>query len=66
MWGGESRYFGEKFVARLLKCSECGKYSLEVKCACGGETRQSHPPKYSPEDKYARYRRSEKYGSGPA
>ena len=33
-----------------------------VDAKCGGETRAAHPPKYSPVDKYASYRRKEKYG----
>jgi len=32
---------------------ECGK--------CGEKTRLAHPPKYSPEDKFAQYRRKAKY-----
>ncbi len=49
----------------LKKCVECGRYTLGEKCGdakCGGETRAAHPPKYSPLDKYASYRRKEKYG----
>ncbi len=32
------------------------------KTKCDSEALAAHPPKYSPEDKYARYRRKEKYG----
>ena len=52
----------------LRKCVKCGLYTMNdanVKCTnakCGGETRAAHPPKYSPVDKYASYRRKEKYG----
>jgi H/ACA ribonucleoprotein complex subunit 3 len=44
----------------LQKCKECNKYSLqnpESKCKyCGGELINPHPPKFSPIDKYAKYR----------
>jgi rRNA maturation protein Nop10 len=30
---------------------------------CGKATETAHPPKYSPEDKYAKYRRMEKFGN---
>jgi len=31
---------------------------------CGEKTRIAHPPKFSPEDKYAKYRRRAKFGEG--
>ncbi|MGV9171901.1 MAG: nucleolar RNA-binding Nop10p family protein [Promethearchaeia archaeon] len=44
----------------LKKCKECGKYALtnpESKCKeCGGQLVNTHPPKFSMTDKYARYR----------
>jgi H/ACA ribonucleoprotein complex subunit 3 len=41
----------------ILKCSACGKYTMEEKCpACGEPTVTVHPARYSPDDKYARYR----------
>jgi H/ACA ribonucleoprotein complex subunit 3 len=44
----------------LKKCVECGKYTLsKEKCPyCGGRTQQAHPAKFSPDDKYAKYRRA--------
>ncbi len=33
---------------------------MKEKCACGGEAFPAKPPKYSPEDKYAKYRRQVK------
>jgi H/ACA ribonucleoprotein complex subunit 3 len=43
--------------ALVLKCSSCGKYTISEKCPyCGGKTVTVHPAKYSPDDKYARYR----------
>jgi len=46
-------------VAWLLrKCEKCRKYTLKRdKCPyCGGPLRVPHPPKFSPEDKYLKYR----------
>ena len=45
----------------LHKCSSCAKYSLSAKCSCGEEALSAHPPKFSFEDKYALYRRKEKF-----
>jgi len=46
-------------VAWLLrKCEKCRRYTLKRdKCPyCGGPVRVPHPPKFSPEDKYLKYR----------
>lgn len=41
----------------LFKCVECSRYTMEAKCPrCGGATEIAAPAKYSPDDKYARYR----------
>lgn len=43
---------------KIRKCSECGQYTLLPECPkCKGDTRNPHPPKYSPEDRYGKYRR---------
>jgi H/ACA ribonucleoprotein complex subunit 3 len=43
---------------RLHRCTVCGRYTLKEACSeCRGKTRIPRPPKYSPEDKYGRYRR---------
>ncbi len=43
---------------RLKKCPECGEYTLMEKCKrCGSDTVNPHPPKFSPEDHYGKYRR---------
>ncbi|HHN81432.1 MAG TPA: RNA-protein complex protein Nop10 [Methanomicrobia archaeon] len=43
---------------KLRKCIECGRYTLHDPCPrCGAKTQFARPPKYSPKDKYARYRR---------
>jgi len=43
----------------LRKCIKCGRYTLKKdKCPyCGGNVRIPHPAKFSPDDKYAKYRR---------
>ncbi len=41
----------------LFRCPKCSKYTMEGKCsACGEATALAAPAKYSPDDKYARYR----------
>lgn len=42
----------------LRKCENCRKYTLNTeKCPyCGGRVRIPHPPKFSPDDKYLKYR----------
>ncbi|MFH1722519.1 MAG: RNA-protein complex protein Nop10 [Candidatus Altiarchaeota archaeon] len=42
---------------RLLKCSKCGQYTLNKVCSCGEKTRPPKPPRYSPQDRYGKYRR---------
>ena len=46
----------------LRKCSKCFHYTLKEKCPkCGEETNSVHPAKFSPDDKYMRYRLAERY-----
>jgi H/ACA ribonucleoprotein complex subunit 3 len=42
----------------LRKCVKCGKYTLKTDgCPyCGGNVRVPHPAKFSPDDKYLKYR----------
>jgi len=49
-----------KAMKHILKCEKCGKYTLKEKCECGGKSFIARPPKYSPEDKYGKYRRQVK------
>lgn len=43
---------------RMLKCRECAKYTLRTKCpSCKGEALPVKPPKYSPPDRWGKYRR---------
>jgi H/ACA ribonucleoprotein complex subunit 3 len=47
-------------MAEILKCERCKSYGLSEICSCAGKRIPVHPPKYSPEDKYAAYRRKYK------
>jgi len=41
----------------MLKCVQCGRYTLAERCpSCGGKASTAHPARYSPDDRYARYR----------
>ena len=45
----------------ILKCPDCGIYTLKDKCPkCGASPVPPIPAKYSPEDQYGRYRRETK------
>jgi len=42
----------------MRRCGRDGAYTLAQRCpACGGPTASAHPPRFSPEDRYGRYRR---------
>ena len=43
-------------MKQMRKCKVCGGYTLEGR-HCGAETASPHPPKFSIDDKYAKYRR---------
>lgn len=46
----------------MRRCRACNTYTLETQCPrCGDETVTPHPPKFSPDDRYARYRIPERY-----
>lgn len=50
----------------MFRCVECGKYTLSEKCpSCGGGTVTVHPARYSPDDRYARYRSPLAYENQP-
>jgi len=42
----------------LRKCKECGKYTVKIDACpyCGGQVKVPHPAKFSPDDKYLKYR----------
>lgn len=45
-------------AARLLVCRSCGRYALHPDCpACGSKTVSPHPARFSPEDRFGKYRR---------
>ncbi|QUC64495.1 RNA-protein complex protein Nop10 [Nitrosopumilus sp. K4] len=49
---------------QLRKCVNCNKYTLKEKCLkCNQDTISAHPAKFSPDDKYMRYRLAERYNS---
>ena len=51
----------------MRRCAECGRYTLRRECPkCGADTRSAHPARYSPDDKYARYRLAERYAEAGA
>ena len=42
----------------MRRCSACWRYTLAEACpSCGGRASMPLPPRYSPEDRYGRYRR---------
>lgn len=45
-------------VQLLRRCKKCGRYTLnQEECpVCGGEVGLPHPPKFSMDDKYRKYR----------
>ncbi|MDG6994925.1 MAG: RNA-protein complex protein Nop10 [Nitrososphaerota archaeon] len=46
----------------LRKCKNCGAYTLETACPkCNSETTSPHPPRFSPDDRYLRYRVQSRY-----
>ncbi|RLE72636.1 MAG: RNA-protein complex protein Nop10 [Thermoprotei archaeon] len=47
---------------RIYRCLVCGRYTLrQDKCPrCGGSVGIAHPPRFSPIDKYGKYRREMK------
>ena len=43
---------------QMRKCKECGEYTLEESCPeCNVKTGVIFPARYSPQDKYGKYRR---------
>lgn len=49
----------------LRRCPGCGEYTLEDHCTrCGRSTERAGPARYSPEDRYGRYRRALKREAG--
>ena len=43
---------------RMRKCEACGEYTLKEVCVrCGARTVSPLPPRFSPTDRYGKYRR---------
>ncbi|MBW3001589.1 RNA-protein complex protein Nop10 [Candidatus Woesearchaeota archaeon] len=47
-------------MKHILKCENCGAYTMKEKCKCKGKATTVVPAKYSPQDRYAEYRRKAK------
>jgi H/ACA ribonucleoprotein complex subunit 3 len=44
---------------KMRKCPNCKSYTFKDSCPkCGSKTINPEPPKFSPEDKYGKYRRA--------
>ena len=49
---------------KMRKCPVCGRYTFKAVCPlCKVNTILPEPPRYSPEDKYGKYRRILKFGN---
>ena len=49
-------------MKQLMRCNACFSYTLKNSCPkCNEKTITPKPPKYSPEDKYAKYRKIAKF-----
>ncbi len=48
--------------SHIRKCPECRRFTLEERCeSCSVATENTFPPKFSPEDRYGKYRRMAVY-----
>lgn len=47
-------------MRKIRRCTACGNYTLAETCACGEKTIVPKPAKYSPEDRFAHFRRQAK------
>ena len=46
----------------MRRCSKCYNYTLKRECSkCGEDTVSVHPAKFSPDDRYMKYRLAERY-----
>ncbi|HIH96263.1 MAG TPA: RNA-protein complex protein Nop10 [Thermoplasmata archaeon] len=52
-------------MRQLKRCPKCREYTLKVTCPkCKVRTEQAAPPKFSPEDRWGKYRRKLEQMSG--
>lgn len=47
-------------MQHILKCEACNKFTMKESCVCEAKTVPVKPAKYTPQDKYAQYRRQAK------
>lgn len=52
-----------KMARHILRCVECGRYTMNESCGCGEKALTTKPPKFSPDDRYADYTRKAKRSS---
>ena len=59
----QREHIKDRYMKHLIrKCSVCQIYTLKYQCPkCNAPTVDPHPAKFSPEDKYARYRIADRY-----
>ena len=43
-------------MIEINKCNQCGEYTSEIICKCGGKAITPKPAKFNPDDKYSKYR----------
>ena len=55
----------DRYMKHLIrKCYACHTYTLKHECPkCNALTVDPHPAKYSPDDKYVRYRIADRYAA---
>ncbi len=50
---------------QLRRCARCKTYTMKASCPrCREDTTSVHPAKFSPDDRYMRYRLAERYQDG--
>lgn len=47
-------------MKHILRCTICGNYTMNEKCGCDGNAITTKPAKFSPQDKFAEWRRKAK------
>lgn len=47
-------------MKHIFKCGNCGKYTMKEVCGCGQKTLIARHVRYTPNDKFASYKRKAK------
>ena len=47
-------------MRHIFKCISCNKYTMKEICGCGNKGLIARPLKYTPDDRFVRYRREAK------